>query len=153
MKLRALALISLSLASTAVANAPSFGQIESNTMVRRDGFRIGCNSALLIPRSAMADRNVGIVFGNLEQGTADLAKLSGADLKYRLPGTREGVCHRLRPKGHYLFSDVPAGEYYVVLRFERQVGTSDVPNAPTFAGLLMQRAIVKPGATVRLRFE
>ena len=152
MTLRALALLPVLLASMAVAS-PTVGNIEANTSIRRAGFLVDCNSALLIPRSAKADRNIGIVFGALDRGAADLPKLSEVDLKARLPGTRESRCTRWNTKGHYLFADVPAGEYYVVLRFERDARPGTLPDRPEYAGLLMRRALVQPGATARLRFQ
>ena len=132
----------------AAATAP-LGNVVSNTAVKRNGYTVGCVSALLIPRSPTADRNIRLVFGGLDKGAAKPA----AVVAERLPGARETRCNRLQTKGNYLFADVAPGEYYVVLRFARVPGTADTVNEAGFDGMLMRRAAVRPGATARLRFN
>lgn len=94
--------------SVAATAAPPLGNVSSNTIVMRNGYRVGCVSALLIPRSEAADRNIQRIFGSLDKGKAKTASVVGQ----RLPGARESRC-RLRTKGNYLFEDVAPGQYYV----------------------------------------
>jgi hypothetical protein len=138
----------LSTSVPAVAAAP-LGNVTSNTTVMRNGYKVGCVSALLIPRSPTADRNVRLVFGSLDKGKAKAADV----LSERPPGTRESRCNRLQTKGNYLFADVAPGQYYVVLRFRRTQGASDKADQAPFDGMLMRRTSVSPGATARLRFD
>lgn len=144
-------LASLAMSPSAVA-ATGNGQIAANTIVTRNGYQVGCTSALLIPRSPIADRNVKLVFGRLDGGTAKPADFAGADLKARLPGTRANECTNYRRRGGSLFSDVPAGEYYVVLRLLREENTSSKPMT-AFEELVMRRVAVAPGDIARLRFH
>ena len=147
--MRALMLGTILLSAVPAAAAAPLGNVTSNTGVMRNGYRIGCSSALLIPRSAGADRNIGLVFGSLDQGSSKPA----AVVSERLPGTRETRCNRLQTKGNYLFADVAPGEYYVVLRFTREPNTADRLNEAQFDGMLMRRATVRPRGTARLRFD
>lgn len=148
MKLRSVVLgVFLSTSVPAVAAAP--GNITSNTGVMRNGYRVGCVAALLIPRSEAADRNIQLIFGSLDQGKAKAASV----VSPRLPGTRESRCNRLQTKGNYLFADVAPGQYYVVLRFTRTQGNIDTPAQAAFDGMLMRRAEVVAGTTARLRFN
>ena len=137
------------LSSVAATAAAPLGNITSNTGLMRNGYRVGCTSALLIPRSEAADRNIQLIFGSLDKGKAKPASA----VNQRLPGTRESRCNRLQTKGNYLFADVAPGEYYVVLRFVRGQGTSDKADLSPFDGMVMRRATVTPGATARLRFD
>jgi hypothetical protein len=142
-------LVPVLMSAPAVA-ATGNGHVTANTLINHKGFKIGCTSALLIPRSPIADRNMDLVFGSLDKGSATPS--ADADLKARLAGTRTSDCATYRAKGGYLFANVPTGEYYVVLRFVRKESTSQTTMAD-FEGLMMRRTLVASGTTARLRFN
>jgi hypothetical protein len=137
------------LSSVSATAALPLGNIEANTSVLRRGYAVGCVSALLIPRSPLADRNVELIFGNLDKGSSNAAR----SVTERLSGTRESRCNKLQTKGNYLFANVAPGQYYVVLRLTREHATHDKVDQADFDGLLMQRVTVSPSATARLRFD
>ncbi len=150
MRIVTVAVLASVLMSASAVAATGSGHVTANTLINHKGFKIGCASALLIPRSPIADRNIHLVFGSLDKGSATPS--ADADLTARLKGTRTSDCATYRAKGGYLFADVPVGEYYVVLRFSRKESTTQA-TAEAFDAIKMRRVAITPGTTARLRFH